>query len=155
MITVFKFTPAGKLKLRYEAEIIEQRSAGVVLKAEWTLPARDLGYTMFEPGDIFTEYYYTEHWFDILEIVSADGRRKGWYCDIAEPAVIQESKLKQVDLFLDVWVDAEGNVLLLDEDEYEAGELSPEQREGAQRGLKELLQMVQERREVFASLQEV
>lgn len=154
MMTVFKMNPEGKLKLRYEAEVVERRTQGVILHALWTLPARDLGYTVFEPGDNFTEFYYTDRWFDVLEVVSANGRRKGWYCDIAEPAVMQSNELKQVDLFLDVWVDARGEALILDEDEYEAANLSEAQRRGARQGLQELLRMLEAREEAFASLRQ-
>ncbi|MBO0792501.1 MAG: DUF402 domain-containing protein [Ktedonobacteraceae bacterium] len=152
MITVFKLNIQHQVKMRYQAEVIERRPDGVILLAEWTLPARDFGYTRFEPGDRFTEYYYTDRWFDILEIASADGKLKGWYCDIAEPALIEDSQIRQVDLELDVWVSTEGKTLILDEDEFEASPLSEVQREGARRGLQALLKMLEAREDAFSSL---
>ena len=118
------------------------------------MPVRDLGYTRFEPGDRFIEYYYTDRWFNIFDIASADGVRKGWYCNIAEPAHIASDTIKQVDLLLDVWIDPTGRPLLLDEDEFAAATtLKDEQRIGAQQGLQALLHLLEVRAEPFASLE--
>lgn len=152
MMTVVKLNTHHHVKLSYQAEVLELRPQGVVLSASWTLPARDLGCTRFEPGDRFIEYYYTDRWFDIQEIASADGRRKGWYCDIAEPAVIEQDQIRLVDLELDVWVSALGQPLLLDEDEFETGLLSAAQRKAAQQGVQALLKMLAAREEAFSSL---
>ena len=143
MITVTKLNTLGEAKIRYQGEVIERLANGIVIQAYWTLPTKDLGYTRFEPGDRFIEYYYVDRWYNIFDIASADGTRKGWYCNIAEPAVIFADRIEQVDLLLDVWVDPTGKALLLDEDEFASDTtLSDEQRRGARHGLHELLQMI-------------
>lgn len=152
MITVVKMNIQRQVKLRYDAEVIERRPRGMIVSSAWTLPARDLGCTQFETGDRFTEYYYTDRWFDIQEVVSVNGRRKGWYCDIAEPAVIENNQILLVDLELDVWVRAEGTPFLLDEDEFEASALSDAQRIAARRGVQALLEMLEAREDAFAGL---
>ena len=153
MITVIKLDPQGHEKIRYHGEIVEQRIHGIVIQAFWTNQVYNLGYTCFEPGDRFTEYYYPNRWFNIFDIANAQGVRKGWYCNIAEPAVFDDHTIKQVDLFLDVWVDASGQPLLLDEDEFAAATtLSEEQRDKARQGLQALLYMLEACQEVFASL---
>ncbi len=153
MITVIKQNPRGEAKIQYQGEVIERFSQSVVLRASWTLPVRDLDYAVFEPGDIFTEYYYTDRWFNIFDITSADGLHKGWYCNVAEPARIYEDHIEQIDLLLDVWVNSKGESRILDEDEFAADTtLSNEQRRGAQRGLQAILHMLAERHEVFSSI---
>lgn len=152
MITVVKLNTQHKVKLCYQAEVIELRPQGWILSSIWTLPARDLGCVHFETGDRFTEYYYTDRWFDIQEVTSADGGRKGWYCDIAEPVVFEKNQIRLVDLELDVWVSAEGKPLLLDEDEFEASLLSESQRDAARRGVQSLLEMLDAREDAFADL---
>lgn len=154
MITIVKLNTQNQVKLRYQAEVIEQRPDGVILSATWTQPTRDLGCTHFDPGDRFTEYYYTDRWFDIQEVVNADGRRKGWYCDIAEPAVLENNQIRLVDLELDVWVSVEGKPLLLDEDEFETSSLSEAQRYAARQGVQALLQMLEAREDAFADLRD-
>ncbi len=152
MITVVKMNIQRQVKLRYDAEVIERRPQCLIVSSAWTLPARDLGCTQFEPGDRFTEYYYTDRWFDVQEVVTPNGTHKGWYCDIAEPAVIESNQVRLVDLELDVWVSTEGEPFLLDEDEFEASALSDAQRIAARRGVQALLEMLEAREDAFAGL---
>lgn len=156
VITVVKLDPLGNEKIRYKGEVVTRSPASVVIEATWTLPARDLGYARFEPGDLFTEYYYVDRWFNIFDIKDATGVRKGWYCNIAEPAVIHEDKITQVDLLLDLWVSPAGETLLLDEDEFtQDTTLNDQQRNGARQGLQALLAMLAARQETFADLAHV
>ena len=153
MITVVKQNPRGEVKIQYQGEVIEHTPHGVILQAYWRHPAKDLGYTCFEPGDRFIEYYYTNRWFNIFDIATAEGKRKGWYCNVAEPAVIFNDHIEQVDLLLDVWVSPEGETLILDEDEFEADKtLRDAQRHGARQGLQELLALIAARQEAFSSI---
>lgn len=155
MITIVKLDPLGVEKIRYTGDVISRSQYEVVVQASWTMTERDLGYTRFEPGDRFIEFYYADRWFNIFDIAHKDGLRKGWYCNIAEPARIMETSIEQVDLFLDVWVDPTGKVLILDEDEFAATTtLSETQRLRAQQGLHALLDIIEKRQEVFSSLAE-
>jgi predicted RNA-binding protein associated with RNAse of E/G family len=152
-ITIFKLDPFGQEKIRYTGEVFARDPDHIVISASWTLPTRDLGYTRFEPGDHFTEYYYNNRWYNIFEVTSANGMLKGWYCNVAEPAHIFSDRVEQVDLFLDVWVKPNGHTLILDEDEFTAATMLTDfQRSQAQQGLHDILQLVQERQEVFAHL---
>ena len=154
-VTVVKMDAQHRVRLSYPAEVVERRPHGIVVRAPWALPARDLGCVRFEPGDCFTEHYYADRWFDVQEVAGADGRRKGWYCDVAEPALIEADRVSLVDLELDAWVSAEGEVAILDEDEFAANSwLSAAQRAGARRGLRGLLRMLAQRRGAFAALRQ-
>jgi uncharacterized protein len=151
MITVTKLNPLGERKIQYQGEVIQRLSHGVVIQAYWKQPTKDLGYTLFEPGDQFIEYYYTDCWFNIFDISSTNGTHKGWYCNIAEPANIHDEQIEQVDLLLDVWVNPKGAPLVLDEDEFEADTtLNDEQRRGARQALQDLLQMIAAQTEPFS-----
>jgi predicted RNA-binding protein associated with RNAse of E/G family len=153
MITVIKQDAQGTEKIRYQGELLQRLPTGVVIQAQWTLPTKELGYTRFEPGDTFTEYYYNDRWFNIFAILDVNGKRKGWYCNVAQPAMIFDDRIEQVDLLLDVWVNAQGESLLLDEDEFAAATtLSEEQRRGAHEGLRTLLQLLATHSEAFSPL---
>jgi protein associated with RNAse G/E len=153
MITVIKQDPRGKAKIQYEGKVIRRSADEIVIEAYWTLPKKDLGYTCFEPGDHFIEYYSAKRWFNIFDISSPDGTRKGWYCNIAEPAKIYDEQIEQIDLHLDVWVNPQGETLILDEDEFVADRtLSQEQRDGARQGLHTLRALLAEGTGAFASL---
>lgn len=153
MITVVKLNPQGEEKLRYPAEVSTRLENGVILDAHWNQTRRDLGYTVFEPGDHFIEYFYSDRWFNIFAISTATGVRKGWYCNVAAPAHIGPERVEQIDLLLDVWVSADGQPLILDEEEFAADlTLTAEQRRNAQQGLHDLLALLAARREPFAEL---
>jgi protein associated with RNAse G/E len=153
MITVIKKDVQGNTKIQYKGEIVERLANGVVIQASWTSPTKELGYTTFEPGDQFIEHYYTDRWFNIFDISSADGTHKGWYCNVTEPAVISDNQIEQVDLVLDVWVSPEGETLVLDEDEFADDQtLSDEQRRDARQGLQAILQLIAARQEMFSRL---
>ena len=150
MITVIKLNALGETKIQYQGEVIERLANGLVIQAYWTLAPKELGYTRFEPGDRFIEYYYTNRWYNIFDIATAGGKRKGWYCNIAEPATILADRIEQIDLLLDVWVDPTSKPLVLDEDEFAADTtLTHHQREGAQHALQELLQIIASHQEPF------
>ena len=150
MVTVVKLNTSGVAKIQYEGEIVKHLVDGVVIQAYWKQAAKDLGYVRFEPGDRFTEYYYSDRWYNIFDIANAAGQRKGWYCNIAQPASIFDERIEQVDLLLDVWVDPRGVPLVLDEDEFEADNtLNAELRKRARDGLRELLEMIAAQKEPF------
>jgi len=151
MITVVKLSPRGETKIQYQGEVVEYLSHGVIIQAYWSHPTKNLGYVSFEPGDRFIEYYYTDRWYNIFDIASTQGVRKGWYCNIAEPAILFEDRIEQVDLLLDVWVSPGGETLILDEDEFAADTtLTTLQRNGARQALQELLQMIVDQQEAFS-----
>jgi predicted RNA-binding protein associated with RNAse of E/G family len=67
-----------------------------------------------------------------------DGALRGWYCNIARPAVIADDEVAQVDLALDVWVRPDGTALVLDEDEFAALALTPDEAAAARAAVAEI-----------------
>jgi predicted RNA-binding protein associated with RNAse of E/G family len=150
-ITVQKLNSRGQVIVSYHAELAERLPNGIVLHAVWTWPLRDLGYTAFEPGDQFTEYFYTDRWHNIFAIRSHEtGRLKGWYCNIARPASISTEIVAAEDLILDVWVAPDGSWQVLDEDEFAADHtLDQPTREAALSALDMLLAQIAAREPPF------
>lgn len=152
-IIVHKLNTRGEVAIAYEAEIAETLPDGVRLEARWTRPTLPLGYTTFETGDRFVEWFYTDRWYNIFEIHGMEGRFKGWYCNIAEPATISNSVIACRDLLLDLWVSPDGSMLVLDEDEFSADtELEGEIRAAALGALDELQRMVRASEEPFSRM---
>lgn len=153
MITVVKCSPQGKAVISYKAEVIARSEQRVIVRAHWESSRKDLGYTVFEPGDTFIEYFYSDQWFNIFAISGVEGQRKGWYCNIAMPARLGVERIEQIDLLLDVWVDAQGKLAVLDEDEFVADtSLTENQQSGARQGLQDLLALIASRYEPFQEL---
>jgi hypothetical protein len=117
---------AGRTKIRYAAELLSDDGTRLAVRAPWAGDGvRDFGFVRFEPGDVFTEYYWRDRWYAVKEVRDGTGQLKGWYCDIARPATRSGAELLVEDLDLDLWLSADGtDVRRLDEDEFEASGLT-------------------------------
>ncbi|GGW41686.1 MULTISPECIES: DUF402 domain-containing protein [Streptomyces] len=140
----------GRTKIRYPAELLADDGTRIAVRAPWAGEGvRDFGFVRFEPGDVFTEYYWRDRWYSVKEVRAASGALKGWYCDITRPATLTGGELVVEDLDLDLWRSADGgDVRRLDEDEFaESGlaERDPEAAAAAVTALDEL--------EVFATVE--
>lgn len=111
---------AGRTKIRYPARLLGDDGVRIAVRADWASGGvRDFGFVRFEPGDVFTEYYWRDRWYAVKEVRDGRGCLKGWYCDITRPAVRSGGQLVVEDLDLDLWRSADGTaVLRLDEDEF-------------------------------------
>ncbi|MFD0438573.1 DUF402 domain-containing protein [Streptomyces chartreusis] len=110
----------GRTKIRYAAELVADDGTRIAVRAPWSGDGvRDFGFVRFEPGDVFTEYYWRDRWYAVKEVRDAAGTLKGWYCDVTRPATLSGTELVVEDLDLDLWRSADGTeVLRLDEDEF-------------------------------------
>lgn len=110
----------GRTKIRYAADLLTDDGTRVTVRAPWSGDGvRDFGFVRFEPGDVFTEYYWRDRWYAVKEVRDATGALKGWYCDITRPATLSGTELVVEDLDLDLWRSADGaDVRRLDEDEF-------------------------------------
>jgi hypothetical protein len=106
--------------LEYPVVVLRDDSGHLVVRGPWAdHTAHDLGFVRFEPGDQFTEHYWRHRWYSVKEVRSAEGRRKGSYCDVARPVRIEGSTVISEDLDLDLWVSADGRTIArLDEDDF-------------------------------------
>ncbi|MET8578401.1 DUF402 domain-containing protein [Streptomyces sp. NPDC005012] len=140
---------AGRTKIRYPAELLADDGSRVTVRAEWAgESARDFGFVRFEPGDVFTEWYWRDRWYAVKAVRGPSGVLKGWYCDVTRPAGFSGGELVVEDLDLDLWVSADGReVLRLDEDEFAASglrERDPEAARNAEAALDELERLARE-----------
>lgn len=81
-------------------------------------PATVGGRVILEDGSPVIWFTFPGRWHDIGRFHTADGRFTGIYANILTPVEhVDSSSWKTTDLFLDVWLDADGSVHTLDEDE--------------------------------------
>ncbi len=138
-IVVDKLSPQGELKWRYQGEIIERGEGWLRLEAFFDRDDLSFMDTFLKRGDRFVETYYRERWYNIFEIHDRDDDvLKGWYCNVTRPALLLDGRVEYVDLFLDLWVSAEGAQTVLDEDEFLAADLDEPTRRAAREALAEL-----------------
>jgi nicotinamide-nucleotide amidase len=115
---IYKCDHRGERRVGYEGELIANDGTCITLRAPWTLPARALPFVTLEPGDVFIETFYTDRWYNVFEIHGPDGALKGWYADICRPARLEGDALSWDDLALDIWMDPDGTMQILDQEEF-------------------------------------
>jgi len=146
-IVVDKLSPQGELKWRYEVEVIERGDGWLRLEAFFDRDEVSFMDVSLKRGDRFVETYYRERWYNIFEIHDRDDDAlKGWYCNVTRPANFVDGRVEYVDLFLDLWVSANGVQTVLDEDEFLAADLDEATRLGALNALAELQESFKSKR---------
>ena len=117
--TIIKRDENGVETIRYQGEMLERVTNYVVVRAVFQMASKDRGYMLLRHGDIFTEWHYSDRWYNIFRISDPDtGVNKGWYCNLTRPAAIHDDSVAADDLRLDLFVAPTGTVILLDEDEF-------------------------------------
>jgi uncharacterized protein len=138
-IKVQKKNPAGEVTYEYEGVMLSRDEHSIVLEALFDRADMPFMDVVFKTGDRFIEYYYSNRWYNIFAIHDReDGQIKGWYCNIGQPAIIDDGIVSYVDLALDLWISVDGKQTVLDEDEFEELKMNEELKTGALNGLDEL-----------------
>jgi protein associated with RNAse G/E len=153
LLTVKKLNLNHELVTAYDGTVLERTSNHIVLEARFDRETVDLGYTVLERHDRFVEHVYADRWYNIFEVHSVrDDHLKGWYCNIATPAVFGTDTIEQVDLALDVWVNPDGSYHVLDREEFDALEIDRTTRHHAQRAVGELIYLLYHHAAPFTSI---
>ena len=142
-LTVNKLNLNHELVIAYDGTVLERTPEVIVLEARFNRETMDLGYAVLEHHDRFVEHFYADRWYNIFEIHSVhDDRLKGWYCNIAKPAVFSAECIEQVDLALDLWINPDGSYHVLDREEFEALPIDRTTRLRAQQAVGELIYLL-------------
>jgi hypothetical protein len=137
---VIKRNVRGEPTWRYEGRLLERSEGRYVVEAYFDKEDAVVGGMPIAFGDRFVETYYTDRWYNILEIRDReDGSLRGWYCNITCPAVVGGNSISYVDLALDLLVFPDGRMVVLDEDEFESLQISQDTRIKAREALQDLM----------------
>lgn len=138
-LTVIKKNIHGEETWRYHGRELERTSSQVVLEAFFDRDDMTHHGLFLGKGDRFVETWYTDRWYNVFEIHSRDDDHiRGWYCNIGYPAEVNGETISYIDLSLDLLVFPDGRQLVLDEDEFQALDISPETRRQALNALQML-----------------
>jgi predicted RNA-binding protein associated with RNAse of E/G family len=139
-ITVIKRNPAGEAVWQYNGTLLRNEPPVIMLEARFNAADASFMGEVIRTGDRFIETYYSDRWYNILEIHDRENDRlKGWYCNIGKPVVMEsETVISYVDLALDLWVAVDGTQTVLDEKEFAALNLDAETKSKARAALAEL-----------------
>lgn len=137
--TIVKADAAGQPVYEYGGACVYRDEEVWVLRCIWTAPKPfEVATFRLQAGDVFMEFYYPHEWFNVFRVYSAQGRLKGWYCNISRPPAIQGERLIWPDLALDLLVLPDGQQWVLDRDEFEALALDAATRQQAEQALDRL-----------------
>ena len=146
-IRVLKCNLEGEVTWEYKGRVLQREPNAIVLEAFFNRSDTPFMNVILKEKDRFVETFYADRWYNIFEIYDRDdGRFKGWYCNVGQPAEITNGKVSYVDLALDLWVSVDGKQSVLDEDEFAALRMDANHREKALMALVELQQIFQTKR---------
>ncbi len=128
---------------QYEGVVLSRAENAITLEALFNrddMPFMDI---VLKRNDRFVETFYSDRWYNIFEIYDRDdGKFKGFYCNIGKPAIIEDDFVSYVDLALDLWVSANGEQIVLDEDELEDLNLDDDLKHKVYESLRELQELI-------------
>ena len=155
VITVHKLDAAGREVWSYTGHLLARGATWVRLEAAAQLFDRDEiafpGLTL-RRGDRMVETFYADRWYNVFCVYDgAAGALKGWYCNITRPARLEAKDVRAEDLALDLLVYPKGGDLVLDEDEFDALELTPAEQSTARQALADLRDLAARRQGPFAA----
>jgi uncharacterized protein len=136
-ITIVKRNIQGVIRWQYTGFLVSMSDREIVIEAYFDRETTSVGNIILKKGDRFVETYFTDRWYDILEIHDKDDDHiKGWYCDIGFPVKKPTSDLLFFDdLELDLLVNPDGDQRVLDLERFESLEIDQETRKKALQGL--------------------
>ena len=141
-IIVIKKDITGKETRRWTGHVLSNQPDGVTIKTVFSWEDVEIQGFIFRYGDRFIEQYYANRWYNIFEVYDKnDNHLKGWYCNIAHPAIITTDTISFVDLALDLLVFPDGRQMILDEEEFLLLEMAPETIKNARNALGELMRL--------------
>lgn len=149
---MYKRDHYGHILLHYHGQVLERGPGWVCIQAAYSFAERDLDYITLRRGDLFTEWFYADRWYNVFRVQDQNGPVRGWYCNITRPAYISGESVASDDLALDLFVYPDGRTLLLDEDEFAALPLNDQDRRQALAAVETLRGLVARRLEQFAEI---
>lgn len=151
--TIYKRDHQGREVWRYGGIVVERGANYVCIRARFaSRDVVDVGALVFRRGDLMTEWFYNDRYYNVFMVQDGDGPVKGWYCNITRPAHITSDSAASDDLALDVVVGPEGSITLLDEDEFATLNLSEAEHQAARRAVDAIRRAVLAREGPFAAL---
>ncbi|MBW3572838.1 MAG: DUF402 domain-containing protein [Gemmatimonadetes bacterium] len=122
-VTIHYRRPPDRVQV-FEQGVVDDAGDCVVTylpSARMERPMEVDGRVVLEPGASIVWFTYRgDVWHDVGRFHRADGTWTGIYANALTPVRMEGARWETTDLFLDVWMDAEGGVAILDRDEFDA-----------------------------------
>lgn len=103
----------------YPCDLLLRGQDYVVLKYVSDRPGR-VGGVIIEAGSTTHAYYRAGQGYIVWKIGGPDGQLKGYLFHICKDLQVDEKRVEYLDMLLDLWIDPDGQLTVLDQDEVEA-----------------------------------
>jgi protein associated with RNAse G/E len=137
----------------WSARVARREGSLLVLDAEFESDIEHQLLGEIRRGTRTVEYYWLDRWYNIFRFLEGDGSTRLWYCNINTPPMVEGNVLSYVDLDIDILVHSDLSYQVLDLDEFERNaerfEYSEATQRHAQRGLDELISLIESRQFPF------
>lgn len=146
-IDIIKLNTQNEEVWRYQGKIIAKDPSSLLVEAFFNIDDRPFHSITIRRDDRSIERYFSDRWYNIFEIHDRDDDRlKAWYCNVTQPAEFSPEEISYVDLALDILVYPDGEYIILDQDEFEALNLDPTNRNKALKALENLKDIIENER---------
>ena len=123
VVTIHYRRPPDRLEV-FEQAVVDDDGECVVTylpSARVKKPVVVEGRVVLEPGAPVVWFTYRgDVWHDVGRFHRADGTFTGVYANVLTPVEMEGTRWDTTDLYLDVWRGADGEIQLLDRDEFDA-----------------------------------
>ncbi len=129
-IGLAKLDPAGRETARYAGRVVRVFSdeQWIEVEARWTTRSITSHGLHFATGDVLREFFSPVLPFNAFAVFSLGGDLRGWYANVAYPALLDMGSetpcLIWHDLYLDVIAFPDRSFVRADDDELEASDLA-------------------------------
>lgn len=126
---IYKQDAAGQVVLSYDGERIDEDARSICVRAIFQIERSQVGEVVLLRGDIFTEWFYRDRWYNIFRIQDPHTLAlKCYYCNITRPSQFNSDEIRSDDLALDILVLPNQQIFILDQDEFDHLQLSESER---------------------------
>ena len=102
----------------YLCDLFKRDSACIVLRYVSERRGK-VGSVTFDVGSVTYAYYRDGGGYVLWRMFGADNKLKGHLFHICKDQEVSEDRVEYLDLLLDIWIDANGQLSILDRDEVE------------------------------------
>jgi predicted RNA-binding protein associated with RNAse of E/G family len=151
IITIHKMDSDGHEVTAYPTRLLERGHNWMRVEGSFDRDDVALDEWTVRRNDRMVELFFDDRWYNVFAVHDGiSDALKGWYCNITRPARFEPADVFAEDLALDLLVLPDGSCRVLDEDEFEGLQLSPQDRAHALAALSELKALAASRQGPFA-----